>query len=332
MKVKFIFVGEVNGMWPYLLLCVFLVSFSSFSACRLSNGDKSERIVLNVEFSPEKNTAQSSVLLSFTKDFKCRLSSDRMNFYDNIMHETYAVNGIRFKVKSDIGTSFPVSNLNHELISGANNDVAVINKVVPMVFDYVLEGQNVPTTQGNDTLTVKDAFVITTAKCESIGCWLFGDAGSYIVDLNISIKHRKTTCEFLSPHYFIKMEDVTTQELLVGNGKRSKSEDIKLRCDGIHGIASNPVTVKISDGDWDANGQILLNTISTGSKNVGFKLFRGSESVTLHKGNVLLSVAKYSGLETDYVFPVSAEYALTGGGKPTTGEISSKVIFRVDYQ
>lgn len=320
-------------MKKLLLILIFLFPLVAQCACRIDgDGKKSDAITLDVTFDLSNNllSVSQNQVLGFTQNFSCVLSNEKMYFTDNVGDNIYSLgvsNGVKFSIKG-ISTNFPVS------VERGDNSVNVINKLITLQFDYIKNGKAPVKTFGDNTFTIDKAFTIASQSCIRLfgGCLWGSDASQYNVNLNVTVINKKTTCEFLSPHYFIKMEDVTTQELLVGNGKRSKSEDIKLRCDGIHGIASNPVTVKISDGDWDANGQILLNTISTGSKNVGFKLFRGSESVTLHKGNVLLSVAKYSGLETDYVFPVSAEYALTGGGKPTTGEISSKVIFRVDYQ
>lgn len=316
----------------YICISMLFISFYSFGACRMNAGNN-ERIELNVEFEPVENTAEKSITLNFKNDFNCRLSSDNMNLHNNIKGNTYSVNGIRFNIDTVGTTGFPVTDLQYDVWSGKTNSVNSINKTMTLSFNYELSGRNTPSTkQESETLLIKDAFVINSEKCSIFGCWIFGTESNYNVDLNVSVKHRKTTCKFSSSDYFIKMEDVTVQELISGSKKRSGIENIILQCNDINGLASNPVSVRIADGDWDADGSVLINTISSGGKNVGFKLFRGAESTSLHKNDSLLSVSKYSSLSTEYTFPVSAEYVLLGGGKPTVGEISSKVIFRVDYQ
>ncbi|WP_370615890.1 fimbrial protein [Citrobacter portucalensis] len=316
----------------YICISMLFISFYSFGACRM-NVWNNERIELNVEFEPVENTAEKSIALNFKNDFNCRLSSDNMNLHNNIKGNTYSVNGIRFNIDTVGTTGFPVTDLQYDVWSGKTNSVSSINKTMTLSFNYELSGRNTPSTkQESETLLIKDAFVINSEKCPIFGCWIFGSESNYNVDLNVSVKHRKTTCKFSSSDYFIKMEDVTVQELISGSKKRSGIENIVLQCNDINGLASNPVSVRIADGDWDADGSVLINTISSGGKNVGFKLFRGAESTSLHKNDSLLSISKYSSLSTEYTFPVSAEYVLLGGGKPTVGEISSKVIFRVDYQ
>ncbi|QMD47390.1 fimbrial protein [Citrobacter freundii] len=316
----------------YICISMLFISFYSFGACRMNAGNN-ERIELNVEFEPVENTAEKSITLNFKNDFNCRLSSDNMNLHNNIKGNTYSVNGIRFNIDTVGTTGFPVTDLQYDVWSGKTNSVSSINKTMTLSFNYELSGRNTPSTkQESETLLIKDAFVINSEKCPIFGCWIFGSESNYNVDLNVSVKHRKTTCKFSSSDYFIKMEDVTVQELISGSKKRSGIENIVLQCNDINGLASNPVSVRIADGDWDADGSVLINTISSGGKNVGFKLFRGAESTSLHKNDSLLSIGKYSSLSTEYTFPVSAEYVLLGGGKPTVGEISSKVIFRVDYQ
>ncbi|MDM2846642.1 fimbrial protein [Citrobacter sp. Cpo090] len=316
----------------YICISMLFISFYSFGACRMNVGNN-ERIELNVEFEPVENTAEKSIALNFKNDFNCRLSSDNMNLHNNIKGNTYSVNGIRFNIDTVGTTGFPVTDLQYDVWSGKTNSVSSINKTMTLSFNYELSGRNTPSTkQESETLLIKDAFVINSEKCPIFGCWIFGSESNYNVDLNVSVKHRKTTCKFSSSDYFIKMEDVTVQELISGSKKRSGIENIVLQCNDINGLASNPVSVRIADGDWDADGSVLINTISSGGKNVGFKLFRGAESTSLHKNDSLLSISKYSSLSTEYTFPVSAEYVLLGGGKPTVGEISSKVIFRVDYQ
>lgn len=316
----------------YICISMLFISFYSFGACRMNAGNN-ERIELNVEFEPVENTAEKSIALNFKNDFNCRLSSDNMNLHNNIKGNIYSVNGIRFNIDTVGTTGFPVTDLQYDVWSGKTNSVSSINKTMTLSFNYELSGRNTPSTkQESETLLIKDAFVINSEKCPIFGCWIFGSESNYNVDLNVSVKHRKTTCKFSSSDYFIKMEDVTVQELISGSKKRSGIENIVLQCNDINGLASNPVSVRIADGDWDADGSVLINTISSGGKNVGFKLFRGAESTSLHKNDSLLSISKYSSLSTEYTFPVSAEYVLLGGGKPTVGEISSKVIFRVDYQ
>lgn len=316
----------------YICIPMLFISFCSFGACRMSTGNN-ERIELNVEFEPVENTAEKNVTLNFKNDFKCRLSSDQMNLHNNIKGNIYSVNGIRFNIDTVDPTGFPVTDLQYEFWNGKNNSVSSINKTLTLSFNYELSGRNTPSIkQESETLLIKDAFVINSEKCSTFGCWLLGSESDYNVDLNVSVKHRKTTCKFSSSDYFIKMEDVTVQELISGSKKRSGIENIVLQYNDINGLASNPVSVKIVDGDWDADGLVLVNTISSGGKNVGFKLFRGAESASLHKNDSLLSVSKYSSLSSEYTFPISAEYVLLGSGKPTIGEISSKVIFRVDYQ
>ncbi|WP_336241351.1 fimbrial protein [Citrobacter freundii] len=75
-----------------------------------------------------------------------------------------------------------------------------------------------------------------------------------------------------------------------------------------------------------------MNNNGNGAQNVGFKIYNDSTNARLSKGDRLLSLSKYSKIDSQYIFPVSAEYARTNDNIPTAGAVDSKVIFKITYQ
>jgi type 1 fimbria pilin len=309
------------------------VSFVAQSACRIGgDGKNDDTITLDATFdlSNKLLSVSQEQNLAFTKSFSCVWPNEKMYFTDNIADNIYSLgasNGLKFSIKG-ISTNFPVN------VGGKDNNVSTINKPITLVFDYIKNGGAAVKNFENNSFIIDKAFTVSSQQCLKLfgGCVWGSDASQFYVNLNVTVINKKTTCEFVSPSYEISMETVTVQELISGEKKRSSLTNIKLACDGVHNIASNPVVVKLSSGDWDAEGKKLVNSIQNGSKNVGFEIFNGSSTISLSKGDSLLTVAKLSTISDKYIFPISAEYTLMNDERPTPGLVSSKVILSVDYQ
>ena len=309
------------------------VSFVAQSACRIGgDGKNDDTITLDATFdlSNKLLSVSQEQNLAFTKSFSCGWPNEKMYFTDNIADNIYSLgasNGLKFSIKG-ISTNFPVN------VGGKDNNVSTINKPITLVFDYIKNGGAAVKNFENNSFIIDKAFTVSSQQCLKLfgGCVWGSDASQFYVNLNVTVINKKTTCEFVSPSYEISMETVTVQELISGEKKRSSLTNIELACDGVHNIASNPVVVKLSSGDWDAEGKKLVNSIQNGSKNVGFEIFNGSSTISLSKGDSLLTVAKLSTISDKYIFPISAEYTLMNDERPTPGLVSSKVILSVDYQ
>lgn len=316
-----------------LFMFLLFVSFVAQSACRIDgDGKNDDTITLDVTFdlSNKLLSISQEQNLAFTKNFSCVLPYDKMYFTDNIADNIYSLgvsNGLKFSIKGT-STTFPVN------VGYGDKNVSNINKPITLTFDYIKNGGAAVKIFEGNSFIIDKAFTVSSQQCVKIfgGCIWGSDASQFYVNLNVTVINKKTTCEFVSPSYEINMENITVQELISGEKKRSSLTNIELACDGVHNIASNPVVVKLSSGDWDSEGKNLVNAIQNGSKNVGFKIFNGSGSTSLSKGDSLLTVAKLSAISDKYIFPVSAEYTLMNNERPTPGLVSSKVILSVNYQ
>lgn len=321
-----------NGLFIVLML----FCFHAHSACRIGgDGKNSDSTTLNATFdlSNKLLTVSQSHILAFTRDFNCLLSSDKMYLTDNIGGNVYSLastNNVRFTIK---GTSphFPLS------VGSGDKSASILNKAITLTFAYVDTGAAAVKTFGNNSFTLDNAFTVTSQQCFKIfGFCLWGsDASLFTVNLNVTVINKKSTCDFASPTYEINLEGVTVKELIDGGNTPRGSTTIQLKCDGINQVASNPVNVRLSAGDWDAQGKLLLNSLAGGSKNVGFKLFRikddNSALVRLKQGDDIVSVDKNMPLTSDLSVMLLAEYALINNERPTPGQVSSRVILQMVY-
>ncbi|HBK4939891.1 TPA: type 1 fimbrial protein, partial [Citrobacter freundii] len=107
---------------------------------------------------------------------------------------------------------------------------------------------------------------------------------------------------------------------------------LKLECNGVYSVATNPVTLKISSGDWSDDGLTLKNTLPGGALGVGFNIYSGSDtSIPLKNGSVLKRIKKMGALYKYHDFIVSARYARINGESLRSGKVQSKVVFTIAY-
>lgn len=323
-------------MKKLLLILLFLSPLTAQSACRIDgDGKKSETITLNVTFdlSNKLLSLSQSQILTFTQNFSCILSNDKMYFTDNIGDNVYSLstlNGVKFSIKGK-STDFPVS------VGSGDKSVNVINKMLTLDFNYIQNGKVSTKNFDDNTFTIDKAFTIASQQCFKIlGVCLWGsDASQFNVNLKVTVINKITTCEFSSPTYEIKMDDITVQQLITGNVGVMKIANVELKCEGIYSISSNPVTVKLSAGDWNSDETKLVNSIVNGAKNVGFNVYEVYDGGTrkLNKGSKLLTILKNATINDIYNIPVAAEYTLINHNeRPTSGLVSSKVILKIEYQ
>lgn len=323
-------------MKKLLLILLFLSPLTAQSACRIDgDGKKSETITLNVTFdlSNKLLSLSQNQILAFTKNFSCATPWDKMYFTDNIGDNIYSLSGlnnVRFSIKGT-STNFPVP------VVWGDNKSSVINKVITLQFKYVKNGSESVKFFENNTFTIDKAFTVASQKCWETGgaCIIGSDASQFNVNLKVTVINKRTTCEFSSPTYEIKMDDITVQQLITGNVGVMKSTNVELKCDGIYNISSNPVTVKLSEGDWNTDETKLVSSIVNGAKNVGFNIYEVYDGGMrkLNKGSKLLSILKNSTINDRYNVPIAAEYTLINHNeRPTSGLVSSKVILKIEYQ
>lgn len=321
-------------MMNKVIFFTFLLFFSTFSygSCKSGIGQaKTDTKSYNVEFQPENMQAVGKINLSFVEPFICFAGDEKMLFQSQIDKKIFSIGGsqgIKFKIYFDAGESF-----NEIFTYNTRYPASAINKELMVKMEYLPQTTSADENISGDSFTINNAFTISSDKCTWILFWCINtSANKYVGNLTVDIVHRATTCDFSSAMYFIQMDDITTKELLAGETKRSQPQNIILNCNSILGATSNPVSLSIMDGDWGPSGDILINSNSNGAQNVGFKIYNESTNSRLSKGDRLLSLSKYMKIDTQYIFPVSAEYARTNNNIPTAGAVDSKVIFKITYQ
>lgn len=312
----------------------FLLFFSTFSygSCKSAIfQSKTDTKSYNVEFQPENLQALGKINLSFVEPFTCFAGDEKMLFQSQIDKKVFSIGGpqgIKFKIYFDAGESF-----NEIFTYNMRYPASVINKELIVKIEYLPQTSSADENILGDSFAINNAFTISSDKCTWFLFWCIStSANKYVGNLTVDIVHRATTCDFSNAMYYIKMDDITTKELLAGETKRSQPQNIILNCNGILGATSNPVSLSIMDGDWGPSGDILINSNSNGAQNVGFKIYNESTNSRLSKGDRLLSLSKYMKIDSQYIFPVSAEYARTNNNIPTAGAVDSKVIFKITYQ
>ena len=321
-------------MMNKFIFLTFLLFFSTFSYGSCKYGilqSKTDTKSYNVEFQPENLQAAGKITLSFVEPFTCYAGVEKMLFQSQIDKKVFSIGGpqgIKFKIYFNAGESF-----NELFIYNTYYPASAINKELTVKMEYLPQTTSADENISGDSFTINDAFTISSDKCTWFIFWCINtSANKYVGNLTVNIVHRATTCDFSSAMYFIQMDDITTKELLAGETKRSQPQNIILNCNGILGATSNPVSLSITDGDWGPSGDILINSNSNGAQNIGFKIYNEPSKARLSKGDRLLSLSKYKKIDSQFILPVSAEYARTNNNIPTAGAVDSKVIFKINYQ
>ncbi|EPC6089433.1 fimbrial protein [Citrobacter freundii] len=321
-------------MMNKVIFFTFLLFFSTFSYGSCKDGifqSKTDTKSYNVEFQPKNLQAEDKINLSFVEPFTCYAGDEKMLFQSQLDKKVFSIGGpqgIKFKIYFDVGESFSDIFRNN-----TRYPASAINKELLVKTEYLPQTASVDENIQGDSVLINNAFTISSDKCTWFLFWCIStSANKYVGNLTVNIVHRATTCDFSSAIYFIQMDDITTKELLAGETKRSQPKNIVLNCNGIFGATSNPVSLSVTDGDWGPSGGILMNNNGNGAQNVGFKIYNDSTNARLSKGDRLLSLSKYSKIDSQYIFPVSAEYARTNDNIPTAGAVDSKVIFKITYQ
>jgi len=321
-------------MMNKIIFFTFLLFFSalSYGSCKEAMfQSKTDSKNYNVEFQPENLQAESKINLSFVEPFTCYAGDEKMFFQSQVDKKIFSLGsskGIKFKLYFDVGESF-----NDIFLKNKRYEASAINKELSVKMEYLPQTASADEVISDSPFTINNAFTISSDKCTWILFWCVStSANKYVGNLTVNITHHATTCDFSKTIYSIQMDDITTKELLAGEAKKSKPQDIILNCNGILGATSNPVSLSITGGDWGTSGNILTNSNSNGAQNVGFKIYNGDTNVQLSKGDRLLSLDKYVKINSQYIFPVFAEYTRTNDNMPTAGAVDSKVIFKITYQ
>ncbi|MDC9041834.1 fimbrial protein [Escherichia coli] len=105
------------------------------------------------------------------------------------------------------------------------------------------------------------------------------------------------------------MPETTVSEMQSANNTKSGSIDLVLNCDSVYNVTTNPVTFKVTRGEWDDSGTILKNTSLNGAKGVGFQIYNGNATTPLKLGDTLMNkLTKMAAIENQYTFPITAKY------------------------
>lgn len=320
------------------LMFLLLSSFGADAGCTFQTKNGA---LTTINLDMTSGTATNKINLSSGSDIVCTANSDSLYYTTPLKDYIVAIQGSGGKkVLININLTsndFPVS-IGKKTVSASE----VLNtKIFTITASYVNSGTAKQTVSG-DAFSLSDPAVSITSdnSCTSnwlayLYCWITGRLSSnsaFTQNINFTVTHKPTTCQFSLPRYEIKMPDTTLNEMNTANNTKSGSANLVLNCNSVYNVTTNPVNFKVARGDWDESGKILKNTLTNGAKGVGFQIYNGTATTPLKLGDTLMNrIAKLDTINNQYTFPITAKYVRVTGESLRPGEVQSKVIFAVSY-
>ncbi|ARC39313.1 hypothetical protein A6J81_00485 [Citrobacter braakii] len=320
------------------LMFLLLSSFGADAGCTFQTKNGA---LTTINLDMTSGTATNKINLSSGSDIVCTANSDSLYYTTPLKDYIVAIQGSGGKkVLININLTsndFPVS-IGKKTVSASE----VLNtKIFTITASYVNSGTAKQTVSG-DAFSLSDPAVSITSdnSCTSnwlayLYCWITGRLSSnsaFTQNINFTVTHKPTTCQFSLPRYEIKMPDTTLNEINTATNTKSGSTNLILNCNSVYNVTTNPVSFKVARGDWDESGKILKNTLTNGAKGVGFQIYNGTATTPLKLGDTLMNrIAKLDTINNQYTFPITAKYVRVTGESLRPGEVQSKVIFAVSY-
>ncbi|APR32826.1 fimbrial protein [Citrobacter europaeus] len=320
------------------LMFLLLSSFGADAGCTFQTKNGA---LTTINLDMTSGTATNKINLSSGSDIVCTANSDSLYYTTPLKDYIVAIQGSGGKkVLININLTsndFPVS-IGKKTVSASE----VLNtKIFTITASYVNSGTSKQTVSG-EAFSLSDPAVSITSdnSCTSnwlayLYCWITGRLSSnsaFTQNINFTVTHKPTTCQFSLPRYEIKMPDTTLNEINTATNTKSGSTNLILNCESIYNVTTNPVNFKVARGDWDESGKILKNTLTNGAKGVGFQIYNGTATTPLKLGDTLMNrIAKLDTINNQYTFPITAKYVRVTGESLRPGEVQSKVIFAVSY-
>ena len=324
-------------MKKYLMILIMLFPMMAYATC---NG--SQKNSNNISVTLTDGASSQNFNTNFDGNFTCYLSSDKMhviNALQNYIVELYDISGekpIYIKLNAFVEGNFPIDTPSSSLTGRQYSAASLFNtKNIVLKMEYVDAPGNVNLRSSNmNTFTISDAIVFSSnSSCGWPNIYAcFGLNASFAQSITFNVTHQPTTCKFLQSDYSITLPNISINDLQAGRYGGNVSDTLKLECNGVYSVATNPVTLKISSGDWSDDGLTLKNTLPGGALGVGFNIYSGSDtSIPLKNGSVLKRIKKMGTLYKYHDFIVSARYARINGESLRSGKVQSKVVFTIAY-
>lgn len=324
-------------MKKYLIILIMLFPMMSYATC---NGSQKKSNNISVTLTDGEGSQNFNT--NFDGDFTCHLSTDKMymvNALQNYIVELYDISGekpIYIKLNASVEGDFPIDTPSSSIFGKQYSAASLFNtKNIVLKMEYVDAPGNVNLRSSNvNTFTISDAIIFSSNSSCSwqniLAC--FGLNASFAQSIIFNVTHQPTTCKFLQSDYSITLPNISINDLHAGRYGGNVSDTLKLECNGVNNVATNPVTLKISSGDWSDDGLTLKNTLADGAQGVGFNIYSGSDtSIPLKNGSVLKRIKKMGVVDKYYNFIVSTRYARINGESLRTGKVQSKVVFTIAY-
>lgn len=321
-------------MRKYYIMLVLLFPMMSYATC-----SGSQEKGANISFTLTDQGETKKFNTNFDGSFSCFHSEDKIyiinSLQDYIVELQNPSDGkpIYIKLNASVGGESPIPTP-----AGRNYSAADLfnTKDIQLKVEYIDAPGNVKQRFSNlNTFTIDNAIIFTSnSSCswKNILACLFGLNASFSQKITFNITHQPTTCKFLQSNYSITLPNISINDLQAGRYGGNFSDILKLECNGVYSVATNPVTLKISSGDWSDDGFTLKNTLPDGAQGVGFNIYSGSDtSILLKNGAVLKRIKKMGDVDKYPDFIVSARYARINGESLRTGKVQSKVVFTIAY-
>lgn len=321
-------------MRKYYIMLALLFPIMSYATC---SGSQEKNA--NISFTLTDQGETKSFNTNFDGSFSCFNSADKIYIINGLqdyiveLQNSSGGKSIYIKLNASVGGESPIPTP-----TGRNYSAADLfnTKDIQLKIEYV-DAPGVIKQHSSDvnTFTIKNAIVFSSnSSCSwtNILACLLGLNASFSQNIIFNITHKPTTCKFLQSDYAITLPNIAIKDLQAGRYGGNVSDTLKLECNGVYSVATNPVTLKVSSGDWSDDGLTLKNTLPDGAQGVGFNIYSGSDtSVPLKNGSVLKRIEKMGAVDKYYNFIVSARYARINNEPLRTGKVQSKVVFTIAY-
>lgn len=325
-------------MKKYYIMLVLLFPMMSYATCS-GTQDKDA----NISFTLTDQGETKNFNTNFDGSFSCYSSGDKIYIANSLqdyiveLQNSSGGKSIYIKLNASVGGEWPIPTPGSVFPSRNYSAADLFNtKNIQLKVEYVDDPGNVKQRFSNtSTFTIDDAIIFSSnSSCSltNILACLLGLNASFSQKITFNITHKPTTCKFLQSDYAITLPNISIKDLQAGRYGGNVSDTLKLECNGVYSVATNPVTLKVSSGDWSDDGLTLKNTIPDGAQGVGFNIYSGSDtSVPLKNGSVLKRIEKMGAVDKYYNFIVSARYARINNEPLRTGKVQSKVVFTITY-